>query len=473
MFKNGNEAINYVKENGIRMVVFKIVDLAGRWHHLSIPASRLTAKTFENGIGFDGSSYGYAMIEKSDMIFRPDPTSAFVDPFCAEPTLSMIGDIYEIGDSPARSESDPRHIAEKAEAFLKDCGIADECVLGPEFEFYVFDEVGYRNDPNHTEFFIDTREAEWNTGEHDDGYKVGHKGGYHLALPQDNSHDLRSEITLLLEDMGCPVKYHHHEVGGPGQVEIEVEMGPLKTMADRSLLLKYVVRNAAVAAGRTATFMPKPLAGEAGNGMHVHFQLFNGGKPVFFDEKGYSGLSQTALYAIGGMLKHAPALLAITNPSTNSYKRLVPGYEAPVSICFATANRSSVVRIPGYATQPEKKRFEFRPSDATTNPYLAYAALLMAALDGIRNRIDPMAEGFGPYDVNVYDLPEAERAKIKALPKSPDEAADALEADHDWLLAGGVFTKELLAAWIKRVRTDARQVGIAPHPAEFKLYYDL
>jgi glutamine synthetase len=228
-----------------------------------------------------------------------------------------------------------------------------------------------------------------------------------------------------------------------------------------------------VAAGRTATFMPKPLAGEAGNGMHVHFQLFNGGKPVFFDEKGYSGLSQTALYAIGGMLKHAPALLAITNPSTNSYKRLVPGYEAPVSICFATANRSSVIRIPGYATQPEKKRFEFRPSDATTNPYLAYAALLMAALDGIRNRIDPMAEGFGPYDVNVYDLPESERAKIKALPKSPDEAANALEADYDWLLAGGVFTKELLVAWLKRVRAEARQVGIAPHPAEFKLYYDL
>ncbi|MGE5560052.1 MAG: type I glutamate--ammonia ligase [Chloroflexota bacterium] len=476
MFKDADEALRYVKDNDIRMVVFKIVDLAGRWHHLSIPAARLSKKTFSDGIGFDGSSYGFAVLEKSDMIFRPDPSTAFLDPFCDEPTLSMIGDIYEIGEQVGRYASDPRYIAEKAEAYLAKTGIADRCILGPEFEFYVFDQAAYRHTPNHSEYFIDTEEAEWNSGNRDEwnsGYKVPHHGGYHLALPHDVTHNLRSQISLLLEDMGCPVKYHHHEVGGPGQVEIEVELGGLRDMADRSMLLKYVVRNAAVAAGKTATFMPKPIEGEAGNGMHVHFQLFNGSEPVFYDATGYSGLSKTALYAIGGLLKHSPALLGLTNPSTNSYKRLVPGYEAPVSICFATANRSSVIRVPGYATQPEKKRFEFRPSDATTNPYLAYAALLMAALDGITNQIDPTAEGFGPYDVNVFDLPESERMKIKALPKSLDEAADALEADHAFLLAGGVFSEELIRTWLRRIRSDARKVGIAPHPLEYKLYYDL
>lgn len=476
MFRDAEEALRYVKDNGIRMVDFKVVDLAGRWHHLSIPATRLSAKTFTDGIGFDGSSYGFAVLEKSDMVFRPDPTTAFIDPFCDEPTLSMIGDIFELGEQARRYASDPRFIAEKAEAHLAKSGIADQCFLGPEFEFYLFDEVAYKATPNHSEFYVDTDEAEWNSGIHDEwnsGYKVPHHGGYHLALPHDVTHNLRSQISLMLEEMGCPVKYHHHEVGGPGQVEIEVEMGTLRKMADRSLLLKYVVKNAAVAAGKTATFMPKPLEGEAGNGMHVHFQLFQGGKPVFYDPNGYSGLSATALHAIGGLLKHAPALLALTNPSTNSYKRLVPGYEAPVSICFATANRSSVIRVPGYATQPEKKRFEFRPSDATANPYLAYAALLMAALDGIVNKIDPTSEGFGPFDVNIFELPESERAKIKALPKSLDEAADALAADHDWLLAGGVFPEELISTWLRRIRADAKKVSMAPHPLEFKLYYDL
>lgn len=476
MFRDAEEALRYVGDNGVRIVDFKIVDLGGRWHHLSIPASRLSAKTFTDGIGFDGSSYGFTVLEKSDMVFRPDPTTAFMDPFCEEPTLSMIGDIYEIGAEIGRYASDPRYIAEKAEAWLAAGGIADRCVLGPEFEFYVFDEVAFQHTANHSEYFVNTDEAEWNAGNREEwnsGYKVPPHGGYHLGLPHDVTHNLRSQIALLLEEMGCPVKYHHHEVGGPGQVEIEVELGTLRAMADRTMLLKHVVKNAAVASGKTVTFMPKPIEGEAGNGMHVHFQLFRGDTPVFYDRAGYSGLSQTALWAIGGLLRHAPALLALTNPSTNSYKRLVPGYEAPVSICFATANRSSVIRVPGYAIQPEKKRFEFRPSDATANPYLAYSALLMAALDGIKNRIDPTAEGFGPYDVNVFDLPDAERAKIKALPKSLDEAADALAADHDWLLAGDVFSEGLLSTWLRRIRADARRVSLAPHPVEYRLYYDL
>lgn len=476
MFNSVQDVKDYCQENDIKIIDFKISDLAGRWHHLSIPAGRFNEKIMTDGIGFDGSSYGFKTVEKSDMVFIPDLSTAFIDPFCDVPTLSMIGNIYSLEGKVQRYQGDPRFIAEKAEKYMMETNIADQNVIGPEFEFYIFDSVAYENKPNHMEATIDAVQAVWNTNDMMDnqGYKVGHHGGYHVALPHDVTHNLRTEMCLLLEELDIPVKYHHHEVGGPGQVEIEVEFGTMKDMADKTLLLKYVVKNMAIQNGKSATFMPKPIFGEAGSGMHVHMQLFKDGKPLFYDEKGYSGLSQTALYFIGGLLKHSPALLAFTNPSTNSYKRLVPGYEAPVSICYATANRSSVIRIPGYANRPENKRFEFRPSDATCNPYLAYSAMLMAGLDGIINKIDPVAEGFGPYDVNIFELDEEAKKKIKGLPKTLEEALEALKQDHDFLLQGGVFTKELINTWIKtKYEKDHKKISIIPHPEEFAMYYDL
>lgn len=477
MFKSLNEAKEFCSSKGISIVDFKIADLAGRWHHLSIPVSRLNEKIFEEGIGFDGSSYGFLTVEKSDMVFIPDLSTAFVDPFCEEPTLSMIGDIFTLEGEIARYEGDPRYIAEKAEKFMISTGIADENIIGPEFEFYVFDRIAFESKPNHQEVTIDSKQAEWNTNalyESNLGYKVRHKGGYHLALPYDVTNDLRSKMTIMLEELGMPIKYHHHEVGGPGQLELEVEAGRMKDMADKTYLLKYVVKNLAIQYGKSATFMPKPMLGEAGSGMHVHMWLYKDGKPLFYDKDGYSCLSQTALYFIGGLLKHSPALLGFTSPSTNSYKRLVPGYEAPVSICFATSNRSAVIRIPGYGNSPDSKRFEFRPSDATCNPYLAYSALLMAGLDGIKNKIDPVKEGYGPYDVNIFELSEEEKGKIKALPKSLEEAMDALKNNNEFLLRGGVFTKEMIDTWIKsKLEKEHKKISIIPHPAEFDLYYDL
>jgi glutamine synthetase len=477
LFKSLAEAKEFCTSKGIQIVDFKITDLAGRWHHLSIPVARFSEKIFEEGIGFDGSSYGFLTVEKSDMVFIPDLSSAFVDPFCEVPTLSMIGDIHTLEGGIKRYEGDPRYIAEKAEKFMISTGIADENIIGPEFEFYIFDQIAFESTPNHQEVTIDSKQAEWNTNalyESNLGYKARHKGGYHLALPSDISNDLRSKMTIMLEELGMPIKYHHHEVGGPGQHELEVEAGKMKDMADKTYLLKYVVKNMAIQNGKSATFMPKPMYGEAGSGMHVHMWLFKDGKPLFYDKNGYSGLSQTALYFIGGLLKHSPALLGFTSPSTNSYKRLVPGYEAPVSICFATSNRSAVIRIPGYGNKPESKRFEFRSSDATCNPYLAYSALLMAGLDGIINKIDPIKEGFGPYDVNIFELSEEERKNIKGLPKSLEEAMDALMKDNEFLLKGGVFTKEMINVWVKnKLDKEHKKISIIPHPAEFELYYDL
>ncbi|KUO70552.1 MAG: glutamine synthetase [Clostridia bacterium BRH_c25] len=477
MFENLTEAKEYCDSRGIKIVDFKITDLTGRWHHLSIPVTRLSEKLFEEGIGFDGSSYGFLTVEKSDMVFIPDLGTAFIDPFCEVPTLSMIGDIHTLEGGIKRYEGDPRYIAEKAERFMVSTGIADENIIGPEFEFYIFDQIAFESKPNHQEVTIDSKQAEWNTNElYEDnlGYKVKHKGGYHLALPYDTTNDLRSKMTLMLEELGMPIKYHHHEVGGPGQLELEVEAGRMREMADKTYLLKYVVKNMAIKNGKSATFMPKPMFGEAGSGMHVHMWLYKDGKPLFYDKDGYSGLSQTALYFIGGLLKHSPALLGFTSPSTNSYKRLVPGYEAPVSICFATSNRSAVIRIPGYGNSPDSKRFEFRPSDAACNPYLAYSALLMAGLDGIINSIDPVKEGFGPYDVNIFELGEEERKKIKSLPKSLEEAMDVLKKDNEFLLRGGVFTKQLIDTWImNKLDKEHKKISLVPHPAEFEMYYDL
>lgn len=476
MFKSIDEARAYCKERGIKMVDFKMIDLMGRWRHLTIPVERFTEETLTSGIGFDSSNYGYASVEKSDMVFIPDLSTAAEEPFVEVPTLSMIGDVYVIDEPPRRFDQDPRGIAAKAEEYLKSTGIADVMMTGPEFEFYVFDHVSYEVSPQSSSFRIDARQAQWNSKVDDGqnlGYKVPHKGGYHITAPMDIMYDLRSRMSLLLQERGIEVKYHHHEVGGPGQLEIEIEAGPMRRMADATMMIKYLVKNAAFAAGKTATFLPKPLYGEAGNGMHVHMHLFKDGEPVFYDPAGYSGLSKTALSFIAGLLVHARALCGLTNPSTNSYKRLVPGYEAPVSICFATSNRSAVVRIPDYARAPEQKRFEIRSPDATCNPYLAFAAILMAGLDGVERGLDPVELGFGPYDVNLYNLPEEEQRKIKSLPRTLDEALDALEEDHEFLLKGGVFPKSLLETWVRRKREEARQINLVPHPAEFAHYYDL
>ncbi len=477
MFRTYEEVMDYCSKNNILMIDFKMIDLLGRWRHLGIPTGRFKPETLENGIGFDGSNYGFAPVEKSDMVFIPDITSAVRDPFTEVPTLSMIGDVFVIAQPDnCRFDQDPRSIAFKAQEYMKDTGIADEIRMGPEYEFYVFDHVSFENSPQKTGFTIDCEQAIWNSGddEHQNlGYKNTLHGGYHITPPQDVLYDLRARMCLLMEENNIPVKYHHHEVGGPGQVEIEVEFGTMLEMADRTMLAKYLIKNLAFQEGKTATFMPKPMYGEAGNGLHVHMHMFKNGKPLFYDKKGYSNLSKTALYFIGGLLKHAPALLAFTNPSTNSYKRLVPGYEAPVNCVFATSNRSAVIRIPAYAKNPAAKRFEFRSADATCNPYLAFSAIVMAGLDGIKNKIDPTREGFGPYDVNLYALPAEELAKIKALPTSLEEALDALEKDYDFLLQGGVFPQRLIEIWIAAKRKEARKVANIPHPMEFEMYYDL
>jgi len=389
----------------------------------------------------------------------------------------MIGNVLVIDtDGNKPFDQYPRNVALRAEEYLRETRIADSMIIGPEFEFHVLDHVSYRCSPNNVSFTLDTSQAEWNSGRDDymnSGYHIPLKGGYHITPPHDITYNLRSKMCLLLEEWGVKVKYHHHEVGGPGQLEIEVELGQMTEMADKTMIIKYVVKNAAVADNKTATFMPKPIFSEAGNGMHVHMLLMKEGKPVFYDENGYSGLSREAHWFIGGLLKHARSLCAITNPSTNSFKRLVPGFEAPVTIGYATSNRSAVIRIPAYAKSPEAKRFELRNPDATCNPYYAYAAILMAGIDGILSKTDPHENGWGPYDYNLYNLSEEEKKNVSSLPKSLDEALDALENDYEYLIRGDVFPKSLLDRWIKMKRAEAESINRIPHPAEFAHYYDL
>lgn len=473
---NSTDIRKVCNEKGIRMIDFKMTDLDGRWRHITIPVERFNDDIFEYGIGFDGSNYGYAPVEKSDMVFIPDPATAVVDPFTEIPTLTMCGNVCVIGKDNTPFDQYPRNVSLRAIEYMKSEGIADEMLIGPEFEFHLFDNVSYMTAPQKSSFTVDTRQAAWNSGTEDPfnaGYQVPKGGGYHIAAPHDIAYSLRSKMCMYMEDWGVDVKYHHHEVGGSGQMEIEVELGEMVDMADKTMIIKYIIKNAAVQDGRTATFMPKPIYGEAGNGMHVHMLLMKDGEPVFYDENGYSGLSKTAHYFIGGLLKHVASLCALTNPSTNSFKRLVPGYEAPVTIGYATSNRSAVIRIPAYAKSPKAKRFELRNPDATANPYYAYAAILMAGLDGIKNQIDPSANGWGPYDCNLYELPEEEKAKIQSLPKTLEEALDALEADHDYLTAGGVFPERLIQIWLERKRKESREISQIPHPAEFEKYYDL
>lgn len=475
MFKTAKEVQDFIKENKIKFVDFKMTDLHGRWKHLTIPAERFDEDTMISGIGFDGSNYGYAMVEKSDMVFIPDLSTAVIDPFVAAPTLSMIGDVMIIDHPNNRPFAQyPRNVAKRSVEYMKELGIADEMIIGPEYEFHVFDEMAYSIRPDELGYSLAARESVWSSADqNNNGFHTPAHGGYHADQPLDLTFDLRNEMCEELRRWGVDVKYHHHEVGGSGQLEIEVELGEMTKLADGTMSAKYVIRNTAVRNGMTATLMPKPVYGEAGNGMHVHMLLRKDGKPVFYDENNYAQLSQTAMYFIGGLLTHVRSLCAITNPSTNSYKRLIPGFEAPVTIGYAMANRSAVVRIPAYVKSPDKKRFELRNPDAMCNPYYAYSAILMAGLDGIVNKIDPKDHNWGPFDFNLFSLSDEEKAKLGHLPATLDEALDALEEDHAYLTAGGVFPEELIKTWIKTIRKEAGYINHMPHPAEFEMYYDL
>ncbi len=475
MFKNIKEAEQYIKENNIRFIDLKLVDLRGRFRHLSIPAERLNEQLMKDGVGFDASNYGYARVEKSDMVFYPDLDSAYVEPFAQAPTLSMMANVYVIEKDHNRPfEQYPRNVIRAAVDYMKQKKVADEMIIGPEYEFSVFDAMTYHVSGDEVSSRLYSLESEWSDkAEGSNGYHTLRKGGYHVDQPSDVFFDLRNEICELMADCGIRVKYHHHEVGGSGQMEIEIELGEVCKLADDTMMTKYLVRNAAARDGYTATFMPKPINDEAGNGMHVHMILKKDGKNVFYDKGRYANLSKEAMYFIGGLLKHSASLCAICDPSTNSYRRLVPGFEAPVTIGYASANRSAIVRIPSYAKSEDTVRFELRSPDATCNPYFAYAAILMAGLDGVLNRIDPDDHNWGPFDFNLYHLSEEEKAKLEHLPENLNEAIRALKSDHDYLLAGGVFSEELINNWIKAIAREASEIEKIPHPAEFRLYYDL
>ena len=467
------DVLALAKAAGVKMVDVKFIDMPGTWQHFTMPITELDEDSFAEGLGFDGSSVrGFQAINESDMILLPDPTTAVVDPVLTVPTLSLICDVYDPLTREAYSR-DPRYIARKAEAYLKTTGIADVSYWGPEAEFFVFDSVRYDSATNGTFYEVDGEEGIWNSGRNGSpnlGHRPRYKEGYFPVAPVDTLTDLRSEMVLTMIEAGIPVEVHHHEVATAGQCEIDMRFSPLVSMADHLMTYKYVIKNVARKHGKTVTFMPKPLFGDNGSGMHVHQSLWKNGKPLFFDEDGYAGLSQMALYYIGGLLKHGRALTALIAPTTNSYRRLVPGFEAPVNLVYSRRNRSAAVRIPMYSNSPKAKRIEFRVPDPTTNPYLAFPAMLLAGLDGIKNCIDPG----DPADFDLYELDGHELAKIKTVPGSLDEALKALEADHEFLLAGDVFTPDLLETWIEYKRTrEVDPVRLRPHPYEFHLYYDV
>ncbi|QQE75127.1 type I glutamate--ammonia ligase [Brevibacillus composti] len=466
--------LSRINTENIEFVDFRIVDLLGRQHHVTVPAFAVDEDTFANGIAFDGSSLvGYKGIEESDMVAIPDLASAYIDPFVAAKTLNIVCNIHNPDGTPYAR--DPRGIALRAEAYLQKLGIATDAYFGPESEFFLFDHVRYASGPSGSFFHIDSEEAYWNTGKEEKnlGYKVPNKGGYFPVQPTDSQADIRNEMCTLLSEAGLKVERHHHEVATAGQGEINFRFDTLTRTADHLLLFKYIVRNVAAKHGKTATFMPKPIVGDNGSGMHVHQSLFDGDTPLFYEKGGYGNLSEMALFYIGGILHHAPALIALTNPSTNSYKRLVPGYEAPVNLVFSKGNRSAAIRIPVAAVTPKACRIEFRTPDSTANPYLAFTAMLMAGLDGIRRKLDPRELGFGPIDKNIYDMSPAEKADIMSAPGSLAEALAALERDCDFLMAGDVFTPEVIAAWIDLKRGELEQVERTVNPKEYELYYDL
>ncbi len=472
---NHKNVMHFAGDHEAKFVSVRFTDLLGSWHHLTYPIEMLTEDSFEDGFGFDASSLrGWAMIHESDMLLVPDPGRFWMDPYTDEPTLCLIANVVE----PITKEGyglDPRSVAVRAESYLRFTGIADTAYFGPEAEFFVFDNVHFRNDQNAAGFEIDSEEGHWNTKRAgsdmfpNNGYHIRPKEGYVPVAPLDTLIDLRNAISLTLGELGINVECHHHEVATAGQCEIDFKYSNLLHTADNLMLFKYVVKNTTAAHGRTATFMPKPLYGDNGSGMHVHQSLWKDGEPLFAGDQ-YAGLSEMAKFYIGGLLKHAPALVALAAPTTNSYKRLVPGFEAPVNLAYSARNRSAAVRIPMFSPSPKAKRLEFRPPDPSCNPYITFAALLMAGLDGIQNRIDPGA----PLDKDIYDLPPEELANVPSLPGTLDEALTALENDHEFLLKGDVFTSSMIERWIKYKREkEITQLRLRPHPLEFSMYYDV
>jgi glutamine synthetase len=463
--------LELAKKKGAKMVDVKFVDTFGTWQHFSCPIGELTEEVFTDGFGFDGSSIrGWKSIEASDMLAMPDPDTAFIDPFCAEPTLSLTCTIAETGTKEAYNR-DPRGIAQRGEKYLLSTGLADAAVFGPEAEFFIFDNVQFDTKSNGTFYSVDSEEAVWNTGREEMpnlGYKIRHKEGYFPVAPADTQQDIRTEMCLVMESLGIKIERQHHEVATGGQAEIDFRFDTLVKTADNMMLYKYVIKNIAKKHGKTATFMPKPLFGDNGSGMHTHQSLWKKGKPLFAGKE-YAGLSEMALHYVGGILKHAKALCGLCSPTTNSYKRLVPGFEAPVNLAYSARNRSAAIRIPTFSESPKAKRIEYRPPDPSANPYLAYTALLMAGLDGVLNKIDPGE----PVDKNMYELSASELAKVPQVPGSLAEALGYLEKDHAFLLKGDVFTEDFLEMWLTHKWKEHDALRLRPHPYEFFLYYDV
>ncbi len=465
------EAIDYAKKHNSEIVDLKFMDFVGTWQHLSIPVSELDEGLFEDGLGFDGSSIrGWKAINASDMLVVPNPDTAMMDPFMQVPTVSLICNI-EDPITRERYSRDPRNIAMKAEAYLKSTGIGDTAYFGPEAEFFVFDDVRYDMGPNHSAYFVDSREGAWNSGR-DEGPNLGHKPrpkeGYFPVAPVDTLQDMRTEMMRIMEQVGIHMECHHHEVATAGQCEIDMRFSALVNCADSLMWYKYIVKNVARRHNKSATFMPKPVFNDNGSGMHIHQSIWKDGEPLFAGN-GYAGFSEMGLHYIGGILKHARAIAAFAAPTTNSYKRLVPGFEAPVNLAYSSRNRSAAVRIPMYSPSPKAKRLECRFPDPSCNGYLTFSAMLMAGLDGIENKIDPG----DPLDKDIYALGPEELAKVPSLPASLDEAMDALESDHDFLLKGDVFTQDVVETWIEFKReNEIAPLRLRPHPLEFFNYYD-
>lgn len=469
------EVIELAKAKDAVIVDVKFCDLFGTWQHFSLPASTLSEDMFTEGLGFDGSSIrGFQKINESDMLLKPDPDTALMDPFTERPTLSIVCDI-EDPTTGAPYSRDPRYTAKKAEQFLKDSGVADVAYFGAEAEFYIFNEVRYNYGPNTSYHFVDSDEGAWNTARDEQpnlGYKIPFKGGYFPVPPSDKFQDLRTEMMLTMIDCGLNVEVQHHEVGTAGQAEIDLRFMPLLKHADDMMLYKYIVKNVAFQNGYTATFMPKPLFQDNGSGMHTHVSFWRDGQTLMFDEKGYAGLSELAVHYIGGILKHARAILAFGAPTTNSYRRLVPGYEAPIYLAYSNRNRSAACRIPAYSNSPKAKRVEFRAPDPAANPYLVFSAILMAGLDGIKNKLVPPP----PVDEDIYEMApgELDERGVLQAPGSLAESLDALEQDHEFLLQGGVFTKDLIETYIAYKReNEVDQIALRPHPYEFALYFNV
>jgi len=466
------EVVEFAKKNGAVMVDMKFMDFPGLWQHFSVPVDELTEAIFEDGLGFDGSSIrGWKSINTSDMLVVPDPTTAVMDPFTQYPTLSLICNIVD-PITKENYERDPRYIAMKAENYMKSTKIADVAYFGPEAEFFIFDDVMFDQTSNSGYYYVDSVEGIWNSGRQENpnlGYKPRHKEGYFPVPPTDSQEDIRTEMVMEMQKVGIYIERQHHEVATGGQAEIDMRFDSMVHMADKLMYFKYIVKNVAKRNGKTATFMPKPLFADNGSGMHTHQSLWKKDKPLFAGN-GYAGLSQMGLHYIGGILKHARALAALTNPTTNSYKRLVPGFEAPVNLAYSGRNRSASVRIPMYSPSPKAKRCEVRFPDPSCNPYIAFAAMLMAGLDGIENKIDPGE----PLDKDIYDLGPEELANVPSMPGSLEEAMDELEADHEFLLKGDVFTQDAIDAWLNYKRTrEVDALRLRPHPYEFFLYYDI